>query len=76
MIQPKKVLPIAILRKYRDTPESQETQTETQYVSKVRREVQNFFSSDETLSDLLHCVFHMKPNAVAGECNLGRCICE
>jgi hypothetical protein len=36
-------------------------------------------SSDVTLSDLSHFIVHMKPNAVAGEHNLGsyhRCLCE
>jgi hypothetical protein len=35
-----------------------------------------FLSSDVTLSDFSHCVFHTKPNAVVGERNLGKCICE
>jgi hypothetical protein len=30
-----------------------------------------FLSSGVTLRDLTHFVVHMKPNAVAGECNLG-----
>jgi hypothetical protein len=41
-----------------------------------RAETFDFFCSDVTLGDFSNCVFHTKPNAVVGERNLGKCLCE